>query len=62
MRYWAVELSKPGHEGTKRVKKRFEPTQSVTDFTDSEAGTEKLNAIWMQLMAIREGLKNLDNG
>jgi len=60
MRYWAGELSKPGHEGTKRVIKRFEPTQSVTDFTDSEAGTEKLDAICMQLIAIGEGLKNLD--
>jgi uncharacterized protein with HEPN domain len=60
MRYWAGELSKPGHEATKRVIKRFDPIHSVTDFTDSEAGTEKLDAICMQLIAIGEGLKNLD--
>jgi len=33
----------------------------MKDFTDSETGTEKLDAICMEFMAIGVGLKNLDN-
>ena len=43
-----------------RVSRRFEPIQSVEDFTNSEAGMEKLDAICMQLIAIGESVKNLD--
>jgi len=39
---------------------RFEPIQSTKDFTVSETGLEKLDAICMQLIAIGESLKNLD--
>ncbi|MFQ5901631.1 MAG: DUF86 domain-containing protein [Thermodesulfobacteriota bacterium] len=42
------------------VKKRFEPVRSANDFTDSDAGMEKLDAICMQLIAIGESLKNID--
>ncbi len=42
------------------VLRRFEPINAVSDFTDSEAGMEKLDAICMQLIAIGEGLKNID--
>lgn len=42
------------------VLKRFEPIESPNDFTDSEAGMEKLDALCMQLIAIGEALKNLD--
>ena len=42
------------------VLKRFEPIKAASDFTDSEVGMEKLDAICMQLIAIGEGLKNID--
>lgn len=55
-----LEILSQIYEATKTVIKRFAPINSVNDFTDSEAGTEKLDAICMQLIAIGEGLKNLD--
>jgi len=42
------------------ILKRFEPIQSPEDFTKSDSGLEKLDAICMQLIAIGESLKNLD--
>ena len=42
------------------ILKRFEPIQYADDFVKSEAGLEKLDAICMQLIAIGEGLKNVD--
>ena len=45
---------------TKTVIKRFEPINSVFDFTDSPVGVEKLDSICMQLITIGEGLKNID--
>ena len=47
-------------DSTQKVLKRFEPIKSVNDFTDTEVGMEKLDAICMQLIAIGEALKNLD--
>jgi uncharacterized protein with HEPN domain len=42
------------------IQRRFVPIRSADDFTNSEAGVEKLDAICMQLIAIGESLKNLD--
>ena len=42
------------------ILKRFRPIRSPDDFTGSDAGLEKLDAICMQLIAIGESLKNLD--
>ena len=39
---------------------RFEPVKTVSDFTDSPGGREKLDAICMQLIAIGESLKKID--
>ena len=39
---------------------RFLPVRSMDDFTHSQAGMEKLDAICMQLVAIGESLKNID--
>ena len=39
---------------------RFRPIESARDFTDSDHGLEKLDAICMQLIAIGESVKNLD--
>ena len=48
------------HEATQKILRRFEPICSTDDFTDSEAGMEKLDSICMQLIAVGESLKNLD--
>ena len=56
-----LEILSQIHDATKRVMKRFEPIRSAADFTDSESGMEKLDAICMQLVAIGEGLKNVDS-
>ena len=55
-----TEILEQIYDATGKVLKRFEPIKSVNDFTDSEAGMEKLDAICMQLIAIGEALKNLD--
>ena len=39
------------------ILERFQPISKVQDFTHSEAGKEKLDAICMQLIAIGESLK-----
>jgi uncharacterized protein with HEPN domain len=56
----ALEILKQIHDAINRIQKRFEPIRSVDDFTNSEAGLEKLDGICMQLIAIGESLKNLD--
>lgn len=47
-------------KSTDTVMFRFTPVKRVSDFTDSQAGMEKLDAICMQLIAIGESLKNVD--
>ena len=42
------------------ILRRFEPIESPADFTASEERLEKLDAICMQLIAIGESVKNLD--
>ena len=39
---------------------RFSPVNEVKNLTDSPAGMEKLDSICMQLIAMGEGLKNVD--
>ncbi|MBW1957281.1 MAG: DUF86 domain-containing protein [Deltaproteobacteria bacterium] len=48
------------HQAAQTFLKRFEPIKKVSDFTDSPAGTEKLDSICMLLIAIGEALKNLE--
>ena len=55
-----LEILEQIYDSALKVLKRFEPIKSVNDFTDSESGMEKLDAICMQLIAIGEALKNLD--
>ena len=45
---------------TSTILMRFEPVDAPEYFTNSDAGMEKLDAICMQLIAVGEGLKNLD--
>jgi len=56
----ALEILTRIYESIQPILKRFEPVNSVDDFTGSDSGMEKLDAICMQLIAIGEGLKNLD--
>ncbi len=55
-----LEILQQVFQATQRILKRFKPIKSPDDFTESEAGIEKLDAICMQLIAIGESLKNLD--
>jgi len=48
------------YQAAQTILKRFEPVKTVSDFTDSPAGVEKLDSVCMLLIAIGEALKNLD--
>jgi len=56
----ALQILSQVHDSVKTIQKRFKPILSVEDFTRSDQGLEKLDAICMQLIAIGESLKNLD--
>ena len=47
-------------QSLKTIAKRFEQIRSAGDFTSSDEGLEKLDAICMQLIAIGESVKHLD--
>lgn len=47
-------------KSSERIRMRFEPVQSVDDFTNTSAGMEKFDSICMLLITIGESLKNLD--
>ncbi len=55
-----LEIASQIHNATQTIMRRFAVIQSPEDFTSSEAGMEKLDGLCMQLIAIGEGLKNLD--
>lgn len=55
-----LEILKQIKTSTGTIQKRFEPIKQSEDFYSSELGSEKLDAICMQLIAIGESLKNLD--
>lgn len=44
----------------KTIRMRFEPVESVDDFTNTPAGMEKFDSICMLSITIGESLKNLD--
>lgn len=46
--------------GVEKVQRRFLKIESADDFLASDTGIDKLDAICMMLIAIGEGLKNLD--
>ncbi|MBW1956631.1 MAG: DUF86 domain-containing protein [Deltaproteobacteria bacterium] len=56
----AIEILTQILSSARTILRRFEPIQSIADFTDSETGLEKLDAICIQLIAIGEALKKLD--
>jgi len=55
-----LEILTQVYRSTQMVIKRFEPIKSADEFTNSDSGLEKLDAICMQLISIGESLKNLD--
>jgi len=55
-----VEILSQIETAINTIKIRFEPIGSVSDFTDSPNGMEKLDSICMLLIAIGESLKNID--
>ncbi len=55
-----IEILNQIFHSTQIILKRFEPINFTYDFTNSEAGMEKLDSICMQLITIGENLKNLD--
>jgi len=56
----AREILQQIHQAIETILQRFTPIKTFEDFTNSPAGREKLDSICMQLIAIGEGLKNLD--
>jgi uncharacterized protein with HEPN domain len=56
----AREIIDQIHEAALIVLQRAKKVSSVDDFLKDTAGLEKLDAICMKLIAIGEGLKNLD--
>ncbi|MFH1006731.1 MAG: HepT-like ribonuclease domain-containing protein [Candidatus Latescibacterota bacterium] len=56
----AREILTQIHNAAQTILRRFEPIESVEDFTNSPGGMEKLDALCMQLIAIGESIKNID--
>jgi uncharacterized protein with HEPN domain len=56
----ALEILRQILGATQKIINRSEPIKSAEDFTSSDWGLEKLDAICMQLITIGENLKNLD--
>ena len=56
----AIEVLKQIQNALICLQERFKPIECVSDYTDSAAGMEKLDAVCMLLIAIGESLKNLD--
>ena len=55
-----LEVLRQLEEATAKILARFETIRQVSDFTNSPAGVEKMDAICMMLIVIGEALKNLD--
>lgn len=55
-----IEILTQIQTAAKTILLRFEPVKTVSDFTSSQGGMEKLDSICMLLSAIGESIKNLD--
>ena len=55
-----LEILRQIEEASAKIVARFQNIRQVSDFTDSPAGVEKMDAICMMLIVIGESLKNLD--
>jgi uncharacterized protein with HEPN domain len=56
----ALEILRRLQDAATTILQRCEPVRSAAHFTDSPSGREKYDSICMLLIAIGEGLKNLD--
>lgn len=56
----AIEILAQILHAAQKVLRRFEAIKSVEDFTNSDAGMEKLDAVCMQLIAMGDSLKKFD--
>lgn len=59
-RQLALEILRQIEEAADKILDRFKPIRQVADFTDTPAGSEKMDAICMLLIVVGESLKNLD--
>ncbi|MDD3467832.1 MAG: DUF86 domain-containing protein [Campylobacterales bacterium] len=57
----SFELTSQIIEATQKVLRRTENIKNANDFLINDASLEKLDAVCMQLIAIGEGLKKLDD-
>ncbi len=55
-----IEVLRQIEEAAAKIAGRFRTIQRVSDFTNSPAGVDKMDAICMMLIVIGESLKNLD--
>ena len=55
-----IEILEQLRIATEKILRRFSLIESPADFTGSDVGMEKLDAVCMQLIAIGESLKQLD--
>ena len=56
----ATEVLRQIEVAAAKIVVRFQAIAQVSDFTDSPAGLDKMDAICMMLIVIGESLKNLD--
>ena len=56
----ALELLGQIQNAVEKISNRFQSIHTVRDFTDCPEGSEKMDAICMQLIVMGESLKNLD--
>jgi uncharacterized protein with HEPN domain len=54
------EILRQIEDAAEKIVTRFQPIRKFSDFTDSQAGIEKMDAICMMMIVIGESLKNLD--
>ena len=55
-----MEVLRQIEEAAAKIAARYQAIHKVSDFTDSPAGVDKMDAICMMLIVIGESLKNLD--
>ncbi len=55
-----IELLNQIYEAIQKVERRFVGISSPDDFTKSDDGSDRLDAIAMMLIAIGENIKNID--
>jgi uncharacterized protein with HEPN domain len=56
----AREILEQIYRSTQVIQRRFAPIEAPADFTTSDEGLDRLDAICMQLIAVGESVKNLD--